>query len=193
MMIGHDAENYAADLRLHVGAGDSGAGDGNRTRTISLGNWSGCSARTVGTRHYCPKLQVSGVAPVHYVCSRLSSATAPTAVHGQKPVPGKAAFMGFSRRRRGKDSKPRYTAYYRDLRGREVSADAFARKPERTRRGKQRRPMPARGCGTIPAGDGRGSATMPGRCGCPTTGWSGPPARTTPRRSTGTSCGSSGR
>ena len=36
MMMGHDAENCAADLRLHVGAGDSGAGDGNRTRTISL-------------------------------------------------------------------------------------------------------------------------------------------------------------
>src|SRR5215510_8187885 len=33
---GHKAENYAADERLHIGAGD-GAGDGNRTRTISLG------------------------------------------------------------------------------------------------------------------------------------------------------------
>src|SRR6516164_9474171 len=32
MMMGHDAENCAADLRLHVGAGD-----GNRTRAISLG------------------------------------------------------------------------------------------------------------------------------------------------------------
>jgi len=28
----------------------------------------------------------------------------------------------------GKDGKPRYTAYYRDLRGREVSAGTFARK-----------------------------------------------------------------
>jgi catechol 2,3-dioxygenase-like lactoylglutathione lyase family enzyme len=36
--------------------------------------------------------------------------------------------MGFSRRWRGKDGKPRYTAYYRDLRGREVSAGTFARK-----------------------------------------------------------------
>src|SRR5215471_8365016 len=36
--------------------------------------------------------------------------------------------MGFSRRRPGKDGKPRYTAYYRDLRGREVSAGTFARK-----------------------------------------------------------------
>ena len=117
--------NIPADLDLYVGAGD-----GNRTRTISLGNRSGCSPRTVVTRHYCPKLQVSGVAPVHYVCSRLSSATAPTAVHGQKPVPGKAAFMGFSRRRRGKDGGPRYTAYFRDLRGREVSAGTFARKAD---------------------------------------------------------------
>ena len=38
--------------------------------------------------------------------------------------------MGFSRRRRGKDGKPRYTAYYRDLRGREVSAGTFARKAD---------------------------------------------------------------
>ena len=36
--------------------------------------------------------------------------------------------MGFSRRRPGKDGKPRYTAYYRDLRGREASAGTFARK-----------------------------------------------------------------
>jgi hypothetical protein len=38
--------------------------------------------------------------------------------------------MGFSRRRPGKDGKPRYTAYYRDLRGREVSAGTFARKAD---------------------------------------------------------------
>jgi integrase len=38
--------------------------------------------------------------------------------------------VGFSRRRRGKDGKPRYTAYYRDLRGREVSAGTFARKAD---------------------------------------------------------------
>ena len=38
--------------------------------------------------------------------------------------------MGFSRRRRGKDGKPRYTAYYRDLRGRETSAGTFARKAD---------------------------------------------------------------
>ena len=38
--------------------------------------------------------------------------------------------MGFSRRRRGKDGRPRYTAYYRDLRGREVSAGTFARKAD---------------------------------------------------------------
>jgi hypothetical protein len=24
----------------------------------------------LGTSHYCPKLQVSGVTPIHYVCSR---------------------------------------------------------------------------------------------------------------------------
>jgi integrase len=38
--------------------------------------------------------------------------------------------MGFSRRRRGRDGKPRYTAYYRNLSGREVSAGTFARKAD---------------------------------------------------------------
>jgi hypothetical protein len=38
--------------------------------------------------------------------------------------------MGFSRRRPGKDGRPRYTAYYRDLRGREVSAGTFVRKAD---------------------------------------------------------------
>ena len=38
--------------------------------------------------------------------------------------------MGFSRKRKGKDGKPRYTAYYRDLRGREVSSGTFARKAD---------------------------------------------------------------
>ena len=38
--------------------------------------------------------------------------------------------MGFSRRRRGKDGGPRYTAYFRDLRGREVSAGTFARQAD---------------------------------------------------------------
>jgi hypothetical protein len=32
MVMEHETENYAADLRFHMGAGD-----GNRTRTISLG------------------------------------------------------------------------------------------------------------------------------------------------------------
>jgi site-specific recombinase XerD len=47
-----------------------------------------------------------------------------------KAGPGKAAAMGFSRRRRGKDGRPRYTAYHRDLRGREASAGTFARKAD---------------------------------------------------------------
>lgn len=38
--------------------------------------------------------------------------------------------MGFSRKRRGTDGKPRYTAYYRDLRGHEVSAGTFSRKAD---------------------------------------------------------------
>jgi integrase len=38
--------------------------------------------------------------------------------------------VGFSRKRRGQDGRPRYTAYYRDLRGRERSAGTFARKTD---------------------------------------------------------------
>jgi integrase len=36
--------------------------------------------------------------------------------------------MGFSRRRTGRDGRPRYTAYYLDVRGRERSAGSFGRK-----------------------------------------------------------------
>ena len=38
--------------------------------------------------------------------------------------------MGFSRRRTGRDGKPRYTAYYLDVRGRERSAGSFGRKKD---------------------------------------------------------------
>ena len=38
--------------------------------------------------------------------------------------------MGFSRRRIGRDGKPKYTAYYRDIRGKERSAGTFGRKKE---------------------------------------------------------------
>ncbi|GAB2833422.1 hypothetical protein GCM10022221_35390 [Actinocorallia aurea] len=38
--------------------------------------------------------------------------------------------MGFSRKRAAKNGKPRYTAYYTDLRGRELSAGTFATKKE---------------------------------------------------------------
>jgi integrase len=42
----------------------------------------------------------------------------------------KAVIMGFSRKRMGRDGKPRYTAYYRDIRGEERSAGTFVRKKE---------------------------------------------------------------
>jgi hypothetical protein len=35
--------------------------------------------------------------------------------------------MGFSRKRAGRDGKPRYTAYYLDIRGQERSAGTFSR------------------------------------------------------------------
>ncbi len=38
--------------------------------------------------------------------------------------------MGFSRKRIGRDGKPRYTAYYRDIRDEERSAGTFGRKKE---------------------------------------------------------------
>lgn len=38
--------------------------------------------------------------------------------------------MGFSRRRRDHDGRPRYTAYFRDLRGHERSAGTYARKAD---------------------------------------------------------------
>lgn len=38
--------------------------------------------------------------------------------------------MGYSRRRPGKDGKPRWTAYYIDLKGRELSAGTYATKTE---------------------------------------------------------------
>jgi integrase len=42
----------------------------------------------------------------------------------------KAVIMGFSRKRTGRDGKPRYTAYYADIRGQERSAGTFGRKKE---------------------------------------------------------------
>jgi integrase len=42
----------------------------------------------------------------------------------------KVVIMGFSRRRIGRDGKPKYTAYYRDIRGKERSAGTFGRKKE---------------------------------------------------------------
>ena len=41
--------------------------------------------------------------------------------------------MGYSRKRVGQDGKPRYTAYYWDVRGRECSAGTFRRKKEADR------------------------------------------------------------
>lgn len=38
--------------------------------------------------------------------------------------------MGFSRKRLGRDGKPRYTSYYIDLKGRERSAGTFSTKKQ---------------------------------------------------------------
>src|SRR5262249_50082074 len=42
----------------------------------------------------------------------------------------KVVVMGFSRKRIGKDGKPRYTAYYLDVRGNERSAGTFSSKKD---------------------------------------------------------------
>jgi hypothetical protein len=44
-----------------------------------------------------------------------------------------AIVMGYSRKRAGQDGKPRYTAYYWDVRGRECSAGTFPRKKDADR------------------------------------------------------------
>jgi hypothetical protein len=75
--------------------------------------------------------------------------------------------MGFSRRRRGKDGQPRYTPITAICAGARSPRAPSPGRPARTRRGKRPRPVPALGCGMTPAGDGRRSATMPWRRGCP--------------------------
>ncbi len=40
--------------------------------------------------------------------------------------------MGFARKRAGRDGKPRYTAYYLDIRGQERSAGTFSTKKDAT-------------------------------------------------------------
>jgi hypothetical protein len=42
----------------------------------------------------------------------------------------KVVEMGFSRKRIGRDGKPRYTAYYLDIRGQERSAGTFPNKKD---------------------------------------------------------------
>jgi len=70
--------------------------------------------------------------------------------------------MGLSRRRRGQDGKPRYTAYHRDLRGRKVSAGTFARKADADAAWQAPKPVPGSADGMNPAGDGKPSSTNAG-------------------------------
>jgi hypothetical protein len=100
----------------------------------------------------------------------------------------KAVVMGFSRKRTGRDGKPRYTAYYLDLRGQERSAGTFSNKKDandawkdaeaQVRAGKQG--DPGRGKQTFQA------YSMCWRSGCRITCWSPASAATTPGRSTST-------
>ncbi len=47
--------------------------------------------------------------------------------------------MGYSRKREGRDGKNRYTAYYRDLKGRERSAGTYGTKRKPTEAGSARK------------------------------------------------------
>ena len=85
--------------------------------------------------------------------------------------------MGFSRWRRGKDGKPRYTPYYRDLRGREASAGTFARKAGADAAWHAAEANARAGLRHDPGRSGKGSSTTSRRYGSPTTGWSCPPGR----------------
>jgi hypothetical protein len=101
--------------------------------------------------------------------------------------------VGFSRKRKGRDGKPRYTAYYRDLRGREVSAGTYTRKADADAAWQSAEVGVRAGLRHDP---GRGRQTFEHyveSVWLPNHRMDSRPARTTSRRSTDTSCGSSAR
>ena len=102
--------------------------------------------------------------------------------------------MGFSRKRTGRDGKPRYTAYYFDIRGQERSAGTFSNKKDaRQRLEESRGRRQRRQAGQTPAAAGRRSKPTSWRNGCHITCWNPASARTTPAISATTCCRSSGR
>ena len=80
--------------------------------------------------------------------------------------------MGFSRKRTGRDGKPRYTAYYLDIRGQERSAGTFSSKKDARRRLEEGRGGGQRRASRVtPAAAGRPSRRTSWRSGCLITSW----------------------
>ena len=94
--------------------------------------------------------------------------------------------MGFPGRRRGTDGRPRYAAYYRDLRGREVSVGTFARTAGADAAWQAAEAGARAGLRHDPGRGRQGLGHYAGAVWLPVTGWSCLPGRTTRRRSTGT-------
>jgi hypothetical protein len=71
------------------------------------------------------KSQVDGTiaVPVGAVRCHVAALSSRSNDHGSED-----GAVGFSRKRAGKDGRPRYTAYYRDLKDRECSAGTFGSK-----------------------------------------------------------------
>lgn len=103
--------------------------------------------------------------------------------HGQMTVKGsggEVAGLGFSRRRTGRgDGKPRYTAYYVDIKGRERSAGTFSNRKEADKAWQRAETKLAEGRVGDPA---RGRMTFQRyveETWCPTIRWSRPRGRAT--------------
>ena len=66
--------------------------------------------------------------------------------------------MGYTRTRTGRDGKPRYTAYYWDIRGRERSAGTFSNRKDADKAWQREEVMVAEGLPVTRAGVGRHSS-----------------------------------
>lgn len=96
--------------------------------------------------------------------------------------------MGFTKKRRNKAGKYRYTACYIDVRGRLRSAGTFSNKKDADRAWQASETKLAEGRVGDPARGRQKFRSTSRRPGCRTTRWSTAPARATPTPSTSTSC-----
>src|SRR5215831_17173716 len=101
--------------------------------------------------------------------------------------------MGYARKRIGQNGKPRYTAYYLDIRGKERSAGTFSNTKDARDAWKEAEGQVRAGKQGDPAVAGRRSRATCRTSGCPTTSSSRGFAETTRARSASTYCPSSAR